>query len=343
MQGLIIGGNEGTRLRPLTIYTPKPIIQIVDRPLLSYQLDFIKNLDIKDVILTLGYESNKIDFYFGNGLEHGIELHYVTEYSPLGTAGTIKNSQSRITEPLLVINGDVLTDIDPVPALAFHGDRGAMVTILLTPDKAQSTYGLIDSDPDGRVTGVHDKPRADEMASLSYSSGIYIIEPQVLKFLPEGEKYSFESQLVPALIEAGVPVYACPTEGHWIELDSPQKYLQANIDLICGLIGKTPVERPKLDLPAEGDAPQIDRNSYVYSGSTIKSGAVIVNSIIGANCYIEERARVEYSVLLPGARIGKSTEVRGSVIGKGSIIGRSARVHNSILGDKSSLTDYTIS
>ena len=343
MQGLIIGGNEGTRLRPLTIYTPKPVIQIVDRPFLSYQLDNLKSLNISDVILTIGYQSNKIEDIFGNGLERGIQLKYITESSPLGTAGTIRHAQADIGETLVVINGDVLTDIDLTGAVEFHKEKGSMMTVILTPEGTASAFGIIELDSDGRVTTIHEKHRSDDHGLHSYSAGIYIIEPSALKLIPEGEKHSLEFQLIPKLVESGHPVFACPSHGHWIEFDTPQKYLQANIDMICGLIGTTEIERPRAELPApEGEAAQIDRNSYIHPDTIIKPGAVILNSVISANCHIEERARIEYSVLLPGARVGKSTEVRGAIIGKGVIIGRFARIHSTVLGDKSSLTDYSI-
>ncbi len=343
MQALILAGGEGTRLRPLTIHTPKPVVPIVNRPFLFYQIEILKRAGIRDITLSLSYQPNKIADIFGDGDELGLTIRYTVEASPLGTAGAYKNAQEQLTNTAVVFNGDILTDIDIAKVIERHRERKAAATIVLVPVENPSAYGLVETEADGRVRRFLEKPKPEEITCNTINAGVYILEPHVLDYIPANEKYSFEYQLFPALLANKEPFYADTWDGYWLDIGTPQRYHQANIDVINGRVHFFDLARPQMRAASgEGEAPKFDALSVVDKTCSIKPGAEIINSVLGPNCIVEERARIENSVLLAGVRVGKLTEVRNSILGKSSLIGRNAKVEGAVLGDKTSLTDYSI-
>ncbi len=343
MQALILAGGEGARLRPLTIHTPKPIVPLANRPFLFYQLALLKQAGIKDIMLSLSYQPNKIESVFGDGEDLGLQVRYVVEASPRGTAGAYKYSQERLNETTIVCNGDILTDINVAEIIAYHREKKATATIALATVENPGAYGLVEVESDGRARHFIEKPKPEEITCNTINAGIYILEPRVLDYIPSGEKFSFEYQLFPALLEAGEQIYGYTWRGYWIDIGAPQRYLQANKDLINGRLKSFDVIRSALKLSeADAETIRIDARSVIDPSCTLKSGVEIINSVLGPNCVIEERARIENSVLLAGARVGKAAEINDSVTGKSCLIGRNAKVTKATLGDKSSLTDYTI-
>jgi NDP-sugar pyrophosphorylase family protein len=347
MQALILAGGEGTRLRPLTIYTPKPVVPIVNRPFLYYQLELLRRAGVKEITLSLSYQPNKIADIFGDG-DKDMKINYAVEASPLGTAGAYKNAQEHLTETTIVFNGDILTGINLADVVAYHQEKNAAATIVLTPVENPSAYGLVETEADGRVRRFLEKPKPEEITCNTINAGIYVLEPRLLDYIPAGDKFSFEYQLFPALLANNEPFYAYTMSGYWLDIGTPQRYLQANDDLINGRIKSFEAERKPVNisttsnLSADLEPAKIDARSVIDPTCSIKPGVEIINSVLGANCVIEERAKIENSVLLAGARIGKAAEVRNSIIGKSAIIGRNSKVESATLGDKSSLTDYTI-
>jgi NDP-sugar pyrophosphorylase family protein len=266
----------------------------------------------------------------------------VVEATPMGTAGAYKYSQERLGQPTIVFNGDILTDINIPELLAFHREKKAAATIALAPVENPSAYGLVDTDSDGRVRRFIEKPKPEEVTCNTINAGIYVLEPGVLNYIPPGEKFSFEYQLFPALLSAGEQFYAYTWPGYWIDIGAPQRYLQANKDLINGRLKSFDVTRsaPMLN-DADAESIRVDARSVIDPSCALKSGVEIVNSVLGPNCLVEERARIENSVLLAGTRVGRAAEIIESVTGKSCLIGRNAKVTNATLGDKTSLTDYT--
>lgn len=348
MQALILAGGEGTRLRPLTIYTPKPVVPIVNRPFLFYQLELLKRAGIKEITLSLSYQPNKIEDIFGDGEDNGLKIHYTVESSPLGTAGAYKNAQQHLTQTTVVFNGDVFTDINIADVIAYHREKNAAATIVLTPVENPSAYGLVETESDGRVRRFLEKPKPEEITCNTINAGLYILEPRLLGYIPAGEKFSFEYQLFPALLANNEPFYAYTMSSYWMDIGTPQRYLQANDDLINGRIKSFEIERKPVNvsntanLSIENESAKVDARSVVDPSCLIKPGVEIINSVLGANCVVEDRVKIENSVVLAGARIGKAAEIRNSIIGKSAIIGRNSKVDGVTLGDKTSLTDYTI-
>lgn len=341
MQSVILAGGKGTRMRPLTLHTPKPVMPLVGQPFLNYQLDLLKRAGIKDVILSLSYQPHKIEDIFGDGSHHGVRIRYLVEPQPLGTAGAYRNAADIIDSPTIVFNGDVLTDIDLNDVLAFHKERDAKATIVLTPVENPSAYGLVLTDGDGRVERFLEKPKSDEITTDTINAGVYVLDPSILEHIPENENYSFEYDLFPSLLERKIPVFGYVSRSYWIDIGTPSRYLTANMDLLAGRLPDAPVERHPRGKRIDEKA-NIDKRSWIDPTATIKSGARIINSVVEAHCVVEEKASIENCVLRRSTRIGQSATVRDSVAGTSCHIGRFASVAGLALGDKSVLTDYSI-
>lgn len=340
MQALILAGGKGTRLRPLTMHTPKPIVPIANQPFLLYQLELLKRADVRDVILSLSYQPQKIEDKIGDGSDYNVRVSYTVEASPLGTAGAYRNAATLISESTVVFNGDVLTDIDLNDVIRFHRERQAAATIVLAPVPNPTAYGLVETEKDGRVRRFLEKPEPEDVTCDTINAGIYILEPRVLDYVPEGEPFMFEYGVFPQLLERKEPFFAYIWRGYWRDIGTASSYLQANMDVIAGkvkLLQSAPEKRgEKFDATAEIQAP-----SVVDPSCTLKQGVQIINSVVSRNCYIEERARIENSVVRGGARVGAGSNVHSSVIGKGCHIGRSVEMNGAVLGDKSVVTDYS--
>ena len=234
MQALILAGGKGTRLRPLTVYTPKPIVPICNRPFLLYQIDTLRRAGIKDITLSLSYQPHKIEQLLGDGSDYGVNLKYTVEPQPMGTAGAYKYAEELIREPTVVFNGDILTDLDLKAVIREHNARKATATIVLTPVDNPSAYGLVETEPDGRVHRFLEKPKPDEITVNTINAGTYILEPRVLDYIPAGENHSFEYGLFPTLLEKGEPFFAhIPQRTYWIDIGTPERYLQAHMDLLA--------------------------------------------------------------------------------------------------------------
>src|SRR5215470_18884526 len=311
MQALILAGGKGTRLRPLTMHTPKPIVPIANRPFLLYQLELLRRADIRDVILSLSYQPQKIEDRLGDGTDYDVRISYTVETSPLGTAGAYRHAAGLIRETTVVLNGDVLTDLNLNEVIRFHKERNATATIVLVPVANPTAYGLVETEQDGRVKRFLEEPKPEEVTCNTINAGIYILEPRVLDYVPDDEPSTFEYRVFPKMLESKAPVYGYVWRGYWRDIGTPSSYLQANLDVLSGKIGLFP-RSPRARGEKFDDAAEIDDLSMVDPSCTVKAGARIVNSVISRNCYIEERARIEDSVIRSGTRIGTGAVIRGS-------------------------------
>lgn len=343
MQALILAGGKGTRLRPLTVYTPKPIVPICNRPFLLYQIDTLRRASITDITLSLSYQPNKIEQLLGDGSDYGVKLKYTVEPQPMGTAGAYKFAEDLIRDRTVVFNGDILTDLDLKAVIREHNERKATATIVLQPVANPSAYGLVETETDGRVHRFLEKPKENEITTNNINAGTYILEPKVLDFIPSGENYSFEYALFPDLLKRNETFYAhVPPRTYWIDIGTPDRYLVAHQDLLANRVQRIHIKERRGTFDAATVA-EIDELSIIGDDCQIKPGAQIINSVLGPGCFVEERARVENSVVWPHTRIGTAAAVSNAIIGRGCHIGRSAVVGaGSVLGDKTSVTDYTM-
>lgn len=344
MQALILAGGKGTRLRPLTVYTPKPIVPLVNRPFLRFQIEILRDAGIRDITLSLSYQPDKIQQLLGNGTEFGVNLRYITEPNPMGTGGAYRFAAEAIRETTVVFNGDILTDLDIAKVIAVHGAKRADATITAVPIADPSGYGLIETETDGRVARFIEKPKPEELAKLNVNTinaGVYILEPSILDIIPKNTNRSFEYDVFPEILKLELPFYVYKMDKeYWRDIGTPASYLAAHQDFLSGKIKRFEIDRTAASDVAT--AAVIDKTSVIGEGCVIKPGVRVTNSVIGAGVHIEEKAVVENSVIWSHTRISTAAEIRNAVIGRSCHIGRNAMVGDgSVLGDKTSLTDYT--
>lgn len=343
MQALILAGGEGTRLRPLTENVPKPIVPIGNEPFLLRQIQSLKNAGITDIILATGYQPSAIEKALGDGSAYGVNLNYLIEPSPMGTAGAYKFAERFLHASTIVLNGDILTDIDLQTVSEQHKKYSAMATLVLTRVENPSVYGLVEVGDDAKILRFLEKPEDEEVNRLginTVNAGIYLLEPEVLKYIPKGEKYSFEYQLFPHLLENRENVRAFVAEGiYWLDIGTPQRYLQAHYDLIAGRIKNLQIA-PDSNFRASEEA-EIDDRSWIADECVIMPKAKIINSVLGRGVVVEENTVVRNSVIWAGTKINSGASVSNSIIGCDCRIGSNALVGNgSVLGDKTSVLDY---
>ena len=346
MQALILAGGKGTRLRPLTLYTPKPIVPIANRPFLFYQLETLRQAGITDIILSLNYQPDKIEQVLGDGAEFGVKIRYLTEPNPLGTAGGYRFAADFLTATTVVFNGDILTDLQLEKVIAQHQANNATATIVLTPVENPAAYGLVETETDGRIKRFLEKPSPEEIERLqinTINAGTYILEPKVLDFIPAGENYSFEYGLFPDLLKREEPffAYVSGNETYWLDIGTPQRYTQAHRDFAEGRIKNFAPENIR-DHAEISPAAEINEKSFIAKDCIIKAGAKIVNSFLGQGVHVEEKAVIENSVIWAHTRINQNAQITNAIIGRGCHIGRFCTVREgALIGDKTSLTDYT--
>ncbi|MBC7931884.1 MAG: NDP-sugar synthase [Rubrivivax sp.] len=342
MQALILAGGKGTRLRPLTVYTPKPVVPICNRPFLLYQIDTLRRAGITDITLSLSYQPFKIEQQLGDGTDFGVKITYTVEPQPMGTAGAYKFAEDLIREPTVVFNGDIVTDLDLESVIREHNERKAAATIVLAPVENPSSYGLVETHGDGRVKRFLEKPKADEISVNTINAGTYILDPKVLDVIPAGENFSFEYGVFPELLKRGEKFYAhVPSGAYWIDIGTPARYLQVHHDMLAGRVRGLKLEDRRGSFDSATIA-EIDVLSIIADDCTVKPGAQIINSVLGEGVHVEEKARIENSVVWPHTRVGAGAQIVNAIVGRGCHIGRAAVVGaGATLGDKTNLTDYT--
>jgi len=344
MQAVILAGGKGTRLRPLTVYTPKPIVPLMNRPFLLYQIEILQRAGITDITLSLSYQPDKIEILLGDRSDLGVNLRFITEPSPLGTAGAYRFAANEIRETTVVLNGDILTDIDISSLLNFHRESKSEATLALTPVENASAYGLVETDSEAKILRFLEKPKGDDLANLTtntINAGVYVLEPSILDLVPYGENRSFEYDIFPEILRLEKPFFAYIMDGqYWRDLGNPVSYLEAHHDFLDGKPRGFEIEKPK---PSDvATSAVVDSISLLGDGCVVKPNARIFNSVIGAGVQIEEKAIIENSVIWAHTRVASGAEINGAVIGRSCHIGRNAIVGpGSVLGDKTTLTDYT--
>ena len=350
MKAILLAGGKGTRLRPLTIHTPKPIVPIFGRPFLHYQLDLLRKIpDVDEVVLSLNYQPRRIEEVFGHGDGLGVRISYVVEPQPLGTAGAVRYAGGSLDDTLVVFNGDVMTAVDLAAVIALHRERRAKATIVLTPVDNPAAYGLVKTDPRGNVLDFCEKPKPEEITCNTINAGIYILEPDTLGRIPKDTAWSIERSYFPSLVQDGETFVAYIYNGYWIDIGTPDKYRLVHDDIMDGRFLAHPFDgRPTAtplvspDAKVE-DGALLEGACFVGPGAVVKSGArVAPHSVVGQDCWIEEEATIEGAILWANTRIGRDASVRGAVLGRHCHVGRSASVcPGVVLGDKSVVTDYS--
>ena len=328
MKAVVLVGGEGTRLRPLTFTTPKSLLDIANQPFLERQLEWLESHGVDDVVLSLGYLPDAFTKHFPEGRCGGVRLSYAVEDKPLGTAGGIRFAAGDIHERFVVCNGDILTDLDLGAMMRFHETSGAQATIALTEVEDPSAFGVVPTRSDGEVVGFIEKPPPGLAPTNWINAGIYVLEPTLLKRIPPRVNVSIEREVFPRMVETRRSLYAFSGEGYWLDIGTPEKYLQAHADALAGCLGSQPapgaVERAagvwiQGDVVIEPDA-VLHAPVLIGAGARIERGATVEASVIGRGASIGAAARVERSVVHAGAQVCDRSVVTDSVLGADSIL-----------------------
>jgi len=334
VQAVVLVGGEGTRLRPLTLETPKPMVPIMNMPFLERTLRRLKEAGIDDVILPAGYLPEAITSYFGDGSRLGMRLRYVIEETPLGTAGALKNVEEYITGPFFVLNGDVLTSLDLRGMMADHQRTGGLATIHLIRVEDPSPFGAVVHDAAGRIEAFIEKPKPGESPTNEVNAGTYLLEREVLDAIPAGRKVSIERETFPALIAAGRPLYAYTTDDYWIDLGNPEAYLAAHRHIFDNSMPLDLV--PEVDGPGRDTIPAsaVRAPIFVGSGCRVAPDAVVgPYTVLGDNCEIGPGAVVADSLLWDGVTVGAGAHLDTVIVASRARIGAGARVGSgSVIG-----------
>lgn len=348
MKAILLAGGKGTRLRPLTLHTPKPIVPIFNRPFLLYQLDQLRQIpEITEVILSLNYQPRRIEETFGDGEALGVKISYAVEPSPLGTGGAIKFAAEHVQDSVVVFNGDVLQQIDLQAVIDRHRARKAKATIVLTPVENPSAYGLVETDAEGNVLRFLEKPGADEITCNTINAGVYVLEPETLERIPAGESYSIERSYFPSLIENGETFIGYVNEGYWIDIGTPEKYRQVHRDIMDGRFRAEPfLERPAgiVDFGAKIDSDvHIQGPCFLDEGVVLKAGAHVgPYSVLGRQSQVDEQAHVRETIAWANTVVGAHAHVEGALLGRNTQVGRHVTIRpGAILGDRTVVTDFS--
>ena len=311
MQALILAGGEGTRLRPLTSTVPKPVLPLAGRPFLVFMIDWLARHGVDDVILSCGFLSDRVEAVLGD-IYGGIRLRYVHEEEPLGTGGPVKLAETEglLDERFLVLNGDVLTDMDVTAQIARHLEMGARTTLALIEVEETSSYGVVPTEPDGRVIAFLEKT-SGQVPTQRINAGCYVMEREVLEMIPAGQPCSFERDVFPELVGSGL--YGFAAEGYWMDIGTPERYLQATWDLLAGVVEN--------DLP-----PRDESGSLIYDPSITSGARIGPQAVVGAHCSVGAGAVVDRAVLHGSVMVGSDAVVEGSILAEGVVVGEGARV-----------------
>jgi len=321
MKAIILIGGEATRLRPLTCNTPKAMVPVLNTPFLEHAICYLRQHQVTEIILAQSHRQQPIKGYFGDGSRFGVRLYHSVEDIPMGTGGAVKNAEKHLDDTFLVLNGDIFTDLDITAMIEFHRDRKAKITIALTPVDDPTSYGLAETNAQGRITRFLEKPSPGEITTNMINAGIYIIETDAMTYIPPQVSFSFERELFPLLLDRGEPVYAYPSSAYWIDIGTPEKYLQLHRDLLtgkgsAGQYGFT-----------SGDEVVIGEQSHIHPTAQIKGPIVIGNNCtighqvkligpvaIGSGCTIQPEAIIEEAIIWHKVQIDERAVVKNSII-----------------------------
>jgi mannose-1-phosphate guanylyltransferase/phosphomannomutase len=322
MKAVIMAGGEGTRLRPLTSNQPKPMLPMANRPMMEHVVHLLRSHGITDIVVTVAFMANAIRTYFGDGSELGVRMVYATEETPLGTAGSVLNAREELDERFLVISGDVLTDIDLSAVVDFHVGKGALATLALCAVENPLEFGIVIVDEHGAVDRFLEKPTWGQVFSDTINTGIYVLEPEIFEFIPEGRPVDFSSEVFPEALASGRPIYGYVAEGYWEDIGTTEAYLKAHQDVLDG----------KVRVQIEGFP--LRPGVWLGKGSTVDPSASVDGpAVIGDNCTIGAGVKLgEYTTLGSNVRVAEGADVRRSVVADNGYLGAGVSLAGAVVG-----------
>jgi mannose-1-phosphate guanylyltransferase len=338
MQALILVGGHGTRLRPVTLTVPKPVIPLVDRPFLRYMIDWLSRHGVDDIVMACGFRPDDVREVLGDGIPGGPRLRYVEEPEPRGTAGAIKFAADLLDDRFFALNGDVLTDLDLSALLEQHDASGARATLALFPVPDPAGYGLVRRKPDGEITGFLEKPDPAEIDTDEINAGAYVLEKEILEMVPPDADVSIERSVFPALVGNGL--YSLRLEGYWMDIGTPERYLDACWDILEGKVKSEPGEmvdergRYVAESAIVDPSAEVAAHSFVDDNANVAADAEIgPKAVLGMGTQVGAGALVEASALHPGCFVGDGAVVRGSILAPDAVVDAGALVpYGSVIG-----------
>lgn len=334
MKAVIMAGGEGTRLRPLTCDIPKPMLPLLNRPTIEYIIELLKKHGITDIAVTLQYLPEQIEEYFEDGQKWGVNLRYFREETPLGTAGSVKNTGDFLNETFVVISGDALTDINITDAIAFHKARNADVTIITKHVEVPLEYGIVITDENDKIVRFLEKPTWGEVFSDAVNTGIYIIEPEVMGYIKPLDKFDFSKDLFPLLMNQNKSLYAYETNNYWCDIGDLKQYIEAHQDMLNQLVNVRIHAKEKEHGVFIEDDVFIDENALITGPCYIGKNSHIMRdvhidsySVIGDNCRIHENTSVKRTILFNNCHIGEQSALRGCVLCRNVTIGKGLAIY----------------
>ncbi|MDK2794537.1 MAG: mannose-phosphate guanylyltransferase / phosphomannomutase, partial [Caldanaerobacter sp.] len=339
MKGIIMAGGEGSRLRPLTFDIPKPLVPVANKPAIKHIVEHLHKYGVGELAVTLFYLPHKIKDYLLE--EYGNEIKFYTEEKPLGTAGSVKNAKDFLKETFIVMSGDVITDVNIKEVYDFHRKKGSKVTLVLKKVEIPLEYGVVIVDETGKIVKFLEKPSWGEVFSDTVNTGIYIIEPEILEFIPEDRPFDFSKDLFPLLLKENIPMYGYITEGYWCDIGNTAQYLSSHFDVLEGKLdlgyrkilleeGKVIGKKVLMSSGAKLILPLIIGNEVV-----IEENAVVgPNVVIGRGTIIKKGSHVKNSVLWEDVYVGENSELNGAVVCNKVRIDSNARIlENAVIGE----------
>jgi mannose-1-phosphate guanylyltransferase / phosphomannomutase len=322
MKAVIMAGGEGTRLRPLTSNAPKPMMPVANKPMMEHIIGLLKRHGFDEIVVTVAFLANHIRNYFGDGSELGVRMVYATEETPLGTAGSVRNAMDELTERFLVISGDVLTDIDLSSMVEFHDQRGALATIGLTPVENPLEFGIVITREDGSIERFLEKPTWGQVFSDTINTGIFVLEPEIFDYIEADRQVDFSSEVFPAVLRDGKPLYGAVAEGYWEDVGTLDAYVRAHKDVLD--------RRVELEIPGF----EVSDGVFLGEGAEIHPDAQIVGpAIVGDYCRIEAGARLgEYTVLGTNVRVRAGADLQRTTVHDNTYIGESVQLRGAVVG-----------
>ncbi|MEU1349533.1 NDP-sugar synthase [Streptomyces sp. NPDC005775] len=330
-EAILLVGGKGTRLRPLTVHTPKPMVPAAGVPFLTHQLARARAAGVEHIVLATSYLAEVFEPYFGDGSSLGLHIEYVTEREPLGTGGAIRNVAHRLAsapdEPVLIFNGDILTGLDIRALVTSHADSGADVSLHLTRVDDPRAFGLVPTDDTGKVTAFLEKPQTpEEIVTDQINAGAYIFRRSVIDTIPAGRPVSVERETFPGLLADGAHLQGMVDSTYWLDLGTPQAFIRGSADLVLGRAPSPAVPGrcgDRLVLPSASVAPdaKLSGGTVIGDDAVIGAGARIDGSTVLAGAVVEAGAVITDSLVGAGARIGSRTVLAGAVVGDGAKVG----------------------
>jgi mannose-1-phosphate guanylyltransferase/phosphomannomutase len=350
VKAVIMAGGEGTRLRPLTSNAPKPLLPLANRPMMEHVINLLKKHGFDDIVVTVAYRANAIRTYFSDGSEFGVRIVYAAEETPLGTAGSVRNAMAQLDDTFLVISGDVVTDMDLGAIVEFHRDKAALATIGLKSMENPLEFGIVITREDGSIERFHEKPTWSQVFSDTINTGVYVLEPQIFDFIEGGQSSDFSSDVFPALLEAGKPLFGYVTDGYWEDVGTIEAYVRAHQDV---LDEKVALEIPGFRL---GDGVWLGEGSEVHPAAKVQGPVVIGDychieanahlreyTVLGSNVRVSEDGFIHRAIVHDNAYLGPGVSLRGCVVGRSTDIRRAAQLEEGVvLGDECFVGEHAV-